>query len=157
MDEVVLYNTQFVDSLDNFMAILAMALKANNIKILISGAFDNVIYKTILDKILNSCHIKECKIIIPFVTSSGVISRAYINKICNSGGNIRINSQFRKNIIVIGDKAFVLSFSGKYNKQYGMKAHFECCIQTDEVHVVEKICESFMVGWQESLPLMNES
>ncbi|MEG0771891.1 hypothetical protein [Clostridium sp.] len=157
MDEIVIYNTQFVDSLENFMKILAMALAEKDIRVLVSGTFDNIVYKTILDKILNSSHIRDCKIIIPLVTSSGVISRSYINKICNNGGNIRINSQFRKNIVVIGNKAFVLSFSGKYNKQYGIKTHFECCIQTDEVEVVEKICESFMIGWQDSLPLVNES
>jgi hypothetical protein len=157
MKSLVMYGTQFVDSLENFMKVLTVTLEEKDIKIFVSGTFDNIIYKTILDKIINSCHSKDCKIIIPFVTSSGIISRSYINKICNNGGNVRINSQFRKNIIIIGNKAFVLSFSGKYNKQYGIKTHFECCIQTDEVAVVEKIRGSFMNGWQDSLPLVNES
>lgn len=156
MGEIVRNGTLFIDNLEFFMKRLILTLDEVDREVFISGSLENIIYKTILDSILNSKQGKNCSIIIPFVTSSGIISRNYINKIIANGGHVRINSQFRKDIIIIGNNAFILSFSSKYNKQSGIKTYFESCIQTDNEEVVEMVCESFMSGWKDSLPLGNE-
>lgn len=148
-------NTQFIDNIDQFIQVVMVALENIGVEILISGVFDNETYKKIFDNIINNSNIKDCKIIIPYVTSSGIISRMYINKLFKNGSKVRINSQFRKNLIVIGKHAFVLFFSPKYNKQDGVKFQFEYCMQTEEQEVVEKIRESFVDKWQYSIPLVN--
>ena len=147
--------TRFIENLNEFIEALNVALENQDIEVIVSGAFDNRIYKTILDKVIDNSNVKDCKIIIPFINSSGIISRAYINKVYRSGGNFRVNSQFRKSFIVIGNQVFVLSFSTKYNSQEGIKSYFECCIQTEEPEIVEKICKSFMNKWEQSVPLVN--
>jgi hypothetical protein len=147
--------TQYIGELADFTELIMYLLESEiNLQILISGAFDNVIYKDILDMVLRFRKAKNCRLIIPYVTSSGVISRPYINKISENGGQIRINSQFKKNLLVIGRYVFLISFSNKYNSSYGVKTKFEYSIITDQVSVVNAIQNDFMDMWNESLPLM---
>jgi len=83
------------------------------------------------------------------------MSRQYINKLCKVSGNIRSNSQFRSNLIVIGNVAFILNFSAKYHKEEGMKYNFECAIKVENLDTVSDIRNSFMEKWNHSLPLVN--
>jgi hypothetical protein len=149
-------NVQFISDLSDFIErILAILENEIDCQIFISGTFDNMVYKNILDKILKGSGLKNCKMIIPYVTSSGIISRAYINKICGQGGQVRLNSKFKNNIIVVGSNVFVLSFSSKYTKEVGLKSNFECCVQTNHSETVKNVCETFMAMWDKGLPLAN--
>ncbi|WP_069998050.1 hypothetical protein [Cellulosilyticum sp. I15G10I2] len=93
--------------------------------------------------------------IIPYITNSGIISRSYINKVSQKDVDFRVNSQFRKSLIVIGNQVFLLSFSAKYSKSDGLRSHFECCMQIDVTEVVSKILDHFNEKWQQSVPLVN--
>jgi hypothetical protein len=147
---------QFITDLNKLKEeIFALLSSETDSDILISGTFDNLIYKHILDEILKNCAIKNCRIIIPYVTSSGIISRPYINKISNLGGQIRHNGKFKTNIIVIGKYVFILSFSSKFSKEYGIKSEFECCIETDDEGTLENIYDTFTNMWNKGLPLIN--
>jgi hypothetical protein len=148
---------QYIDDIELFVQrIQALLKEEEHATILVAGNFDNLAYKQLLDKLLISRHIKNCKIVIPYVTNSGIISRSYINRIFNNGGEIRINSKFRNNLIVIGRHAFILSFSCKYNKEYGTKTYFECCVETNAPEAVDKIKSTLLSLWIESLPIVYE-
>lgn len=146
--------TQYIGEIADFTELIMYLLESEvNLQILMSGAFDNGIYKDILDMVLKFRKVNNCRLIIPYVTSSGAISRPYINKIAENGGQVRINSQFKKSLLVIGRYAFLMSFSNKYNSSYGVKTKFEYSIITDEVNTVNAIQNDFMDMWNQSLPL----
>lgn len=149
-------NIKFVTDLGEFLqSVLATINSEVHYQILISGTFDHPLFKEILNKLLGNEKIDKCKILIPYVSSSGVISRGFISKISDSGGEIRMNSMFRKNLIVIGKEAFILSLSSKYMKDLAVKSNFECAVQTDDSKTVNYICETFQKVWDKSLPISN--
>lgn len=152
---MLLSDTKFIIEQNQLLDFLTKTLVDTKLEILISGNFDNIIYKKLLDTILKSNNLTECKIIIPYISSTGIMSRQYINKFCKVSGNIRSNSQFRSNLIVIGNVAFILNFSAKYHKEEGMKFHFECAIKVEDLDTVTDIRNSFMEKWNHSLPLVN--
>jgi hypothetical protein len=146
--------TQYIGEIAEFTELVMYLLESEiNLQILISGTFDNGVYKDILDMVLKNRRVKNCRLIIPYVTSSGAISRPYINKISENGGQVRINSQFKKSLLVIGRFAFLLSFSSKYYSSYGLKTKFEYSMLTDDVNTVQTIQKDFIDMWNESLPL----
>jgi hypothetical protein len=149
-------NVQFISDLSEFLQrVLVMINNGMDYEILISGTFDHSLFKEILDKLLENNKINKCKILIPYVMSSGIVSRGYMNKICKSGGEIRMNSKFRKNLIVVGKEVFVLSLSSQYVKDIGIKSNFECAVQTDDSKTVNGICETFEKIWDKGLPIVN--
>jgi len=152
---MLLSDTKFITEQNQLLDILTLTLVDTKLEILISGNFDNIIYKKLFDTILKSNNLRECKIIIPYISSTGIMSRQYINKLCKVSGNIRSNSQFRSNLIVIGNVAFILNFSAKYHKEEGMKYNFECAIKVENLDTVSDIRNSFMEKWNHSLPLVN--
>ena len=149
---------EFVADFDHLIEIMQFVLASQiNQDIFISGSFDNTIYRRILDELLKSNHLEQSKIIIPFVSRSGILSRPYINRIINSGGQIRINSKFTNSIIAIGKYAFVLSFSYRYSKDNGIKTVFENCMITNNGEAVVRIKDKFISMWEGSMALINEA
>jgi hypothetical protein len=150
------WSIQFISDLSEFIErILSMLESEIDCQVFISGTFDNKVYKDILDKILKAGNLENCKIIIPYVTSSGIISRSFIDKICEKGGQVRLNSKFKNNLIIVGSSAFILSFSSKYTKENGLKSNFECCVLTNYNETVNNVYETFMNAWDKGLPLTN--
>lgn len=141
---------QFINSISN------MIQSNSNSEIFISGEFDNMVYREILNKIRNCTNLKACKIIIPYIPRHGVISRPNLNKICQAGCQVRINSRFNKNVILIGENAAVISLGHKYTKENGIKNYFSCSMVTNDSNAVEKIKKTFMNAWHGSMPLVNE-
>ncbi|WP_291632842.1 hypothetical protein [Clostridium sp.] len=149
-------NIQFVTELDIFLQMVLVTINSeNNYQILISGTFDHPLFKKIIEKLLMSGKINKCKILIPHVGSTGIISRDYINKISNSGGKIRMNSVFRKNLIVVGNEAFIISLSSRYKSGLVVKSKFDCVVQTNDSKTVSLISEIFEKVWNKSLPIVN--
>lgn len=142
---------QFIADLNDFFQILLVTIdsKIHN-QILISGTFEHPLFKRILDRLLKTNNIKNSKVLIPYVSSSGTLSRNYINKISGSGGEIRMNSTFKKNLIVIDKEVFIISLSSKYTKDI-IKSNFECAVQTNDKKTVNYICEIFEKIWIKSL------
>lgn len=146
--------TQYIGELTEFTELVMRLLENEiNLPIFIAGTFDNNIYRQILDIILDCKKINNCRLIIPYVTSSGVISRPYINKLYANGGQVRINSHFKKSLLLIGGYVCLLSFSYKYQSSFGMKTKFEGCMLTDDISTVKQIQDDFIQIWNESLPL----
>jgi hypothetical protein len=123
--------------------------------IFIAGTFDSFAYREILNRLLNINNLSKCKMIIPYISKNGIASRTFTNKIIIKGGEVRLNSRFNNNLIIIDNNAFVLSFNQKYNPGYGMKSSFESCILTNADKVINDVKEIFMNNWHNSLPLNN--
>jgi hypothetical protein len=148
---------QFITDLEDLeQRILTTLNNQNDYKILISGTFDHELFKKLLKILVDNNKINKCRILMPYVSNSGILSRVYINKICNVGGNIRITSLFRKNLIVIGTQVFILSLSSRCLKDLGIKSNFECAVQTDDSNIINSINEAFEKAWDKSLPIVNE-
>jgi hypothetical protein len=151
---IVIAGTQYIGDLSEFLESVINLLKDDiSMQIFISGAFDTALYKEIMDMLLKFKKVNNCRLIIPYVTSTGAISRPYINKLSANGGQVRINSHYKKNLLVLGSHAFLLSFSNKYHSSYGFKTKFECSMLTEDGIAVQKIRDDFMSVWAESLPL----
>jgi len=147
-------NIQFVTNLKEFIQMVLTTLNnENDYQILISGTFDHSLFKEIIDNLIVNKKIDKCKVLTPYVSSNGIVSRSYINKISNSGGEVRINSIFKKNLIVIGKEVFILSLSSKYIKDLGIKSHFECAVQTNDGKTVNFIYDIFEKMWDKSMPI----
>ena len=148
---------QFItESEDLIQRILTTLNKENDYQILISGTFDHELFKKLLKILIVNNKINKCRILMPYVSNSGILSRVYINKICNAGGNIRITSMYRKNLIVIGTQVFILSLSARCIKDLGIKNNFECAVQTDDSNIINSINETFEKIWGKSLPIIND-
>ncbi|MBK5240021.1 hypothetical protein [Clostridium sp.] len=148
---------QFITDLEDLEQRILTALNnENDYKILISGTFDHELFKKLLKLLVDNNNINKCRILMPYVSNSGILSRVYINKIGDVGGKIRITSMFRKNLIVIGTQVFILSLSSRYLKDLGVKSNFECAVQTDDSNIINSINETFEKVWDKSLPIMNE-
>jgi len=148
---------QFItESEDLVQRILTTLNKENDYKILISGTFDHELFKKLLKILVDNNKINKCRILMPYVSNSGILSRVYINKICNAGGKIRITSMYRKNLIVIGTQVFILSLSARCIKDLGIKNNFECAVQTDDSNIINSINETFEKVWGKSLPIIND-
>lgn len=146
---------QFITDLEDLIQRLLITLNnENDYPILISGTFDHELFKKLLKMLLDNNKINKCKILMPFVSNSGILSRVYINRICNAGGMIRITSMFRKNLIIIGTEVFILSLSSRYLKDLGIKSNFECAVHTDDSNTINYINEMFKEIWDKSLPIM---
>lgn len=146
---------QYIENLEEFKECIDEVINAeNDCRILIAGTFENEVYKEVVEKALMSGKIRASRIIIPMVGKNGLVSRNYINKICSVGGQIKLNSKYKNNIIIIGNYAFIISFSSKYSSDTGIRYNFECCIVTNELHTVEKIGSKFDDIWNHSLPLV---
>ncbi|MCJ7691676.1 MAG: hypothetical protein MUO60_20525, partial [Clostridiaceae bacterium] len=127
----------------------------NDYKILITGTFDHELFKKLLKLLVDNNKIKKCRILMPYISCSGILSRVYIKKISNVGGKIRLTSVFRKNLIVIGTQVFILSLSARCIKELGIKSNFECAVQTDDSNIINSINETFDNVWDKSLPIEN--
>lgn len=153
MQSSAVFISDLVQLKEQILSILAVE---NNSEVLLSGMFDNFSLKEILDSVLSSKNTSNYKIIIPYILGRGIMSRAYINKVCMSKNELRINSRFKPNLLVIGNHAFILSFSYRYNKQCGMKMFFECCVMTDDSTAVEDIKKVFQSAWDEGFSLSKD-
>ncbi|MBU3142930.1 hypothetical protein [Clostridium sp. CF012] len=150
-------NVQFITDLEDLLQIILITLNnENDYHILISGTFDHELFKKLLKTLVDKNKINKCKILMPYVSNSGILSRVYINKISKAGGEIRITSMFRKNLIVIGNQVFILSLSSRYLKDLGIKSNFECAIQTDDSNTINYINETFEKIWDKSLPIVSD-
>ena len=150
-------NVQFITDLEDLLQIILITLNnENDYHILISGTFDHELFKKLLKTLVDNNKINRCKILMPYVSNSGILSRVYINKISKAGGEIRITSMFRKNLIVIGNQVFILSLSSRYLKDLGIKSNFECAVQTDDSNTINYINEAFEKIWDKSLPIVSD-
>ena len=150
-------NVQFINDLDDLVQKILIALNTeNDCEILISGTFDHELFKKLLSILMDNNKINKCKILMPYISNSGVLSRVHINKISRAGGYIRITNMFRKNLIVIGNQVFILSLSSRYLKDLGIKSNFECAVQTDDSHTNNYVNEIFGEIWDKSLPIVSE-
>ncbi len=148
---------QFITDLEDLeQRILTTLNNQNDYTILISGTFDHELFKKLLKMLVDNNKINKCRILMPYVSNSGILSRVYINKISNLGGKIRITSMFRKNLIVIGTQVFILSLSARCLKDLGIKSNFECAVQTDDSNIIKSINETFQKVWDKSLPIVND-
>jgi hypothetical protein len=148
---------QFITDLEDLeQRILTTLNNQNDCKILISGTFDHELFKKLIKMLVYNNKINKCRILMPYVSNSGILSRVYINKISNVGGKIRITSMFRKNLIVIGNQVFILSLSARCLKDFGIKSNFECAVQTDDSNTINYINETFEKIWDKSLPIAND-
>ena len=148
---------QFITNLEDLQQIILTTLNnQNDYKILISGTFDHKLFKELLKMLVDNNKINKCRILMPYVSNSGILSRVYINKINNAGGKIRITNMFRKNLIVIGNQVFILSLSSRCLKDLGIKSNFECAVQTDDSNIINDINETFEKAWDKSLPIVND-
>lgn len=151
------YRTEYFADVNQFMNVITNMIENNvDSEIFISGEFDNMVYREILNKIRSCTNLKKCKIIIPYIPRHGVISRPNINKICQAGCQVRINSRFNKNVLLIGGNVFVISLGYKYSKENGIKNYFSCSMVTNDINAVEKIKKTFMNAWHGSMPLVND-
>ncbi|MGK0465024.1 MAG: hypothetical protein ACJAX4_000295 [Clostridium sp.] len=147
---------QFITDLEDLeQRILTTLNNQNDYEILISGTFDHNLFKKLLKMLVDNNKINKCRILIPYVGNSGILSRVCINKISNVGGKIRITSMFRKNLIVIGTQVFILSLSSRCLKDLGIKSNFECAVQTDDSNTINSINETFEKVWDNSLPIVD--
>lgn len=147
---------QFIADLNSFInLVLSMLENISDVDVLISGTFDSVAYRDILNGIIAINNLNKCKMIIPYISKNGVISRTYTNKIIDNGGEVRLNSRFNNNLLIIGDTAFTITFNQKYKPGYGMKSSFESCIVTNFNNTVNDIKSFFMNNWHNSLPINN--
>lgn len=145
---------QFIADLNSFINIvLSMLDNISDVDILIAGTFDSFAYRDILNRIVALNNLSKCKMIIPYISKNGIVSRTYTNKIIDDGGEVRLNSRFNNNLLVIGDTAFVITFNQKYKPGYGMKISFESCVVTNFNEAVETIKKVFMNNWHNSLPI----
>lgn len=148
-------NIEYIDKLEELKSFInSLLISENDYRVWVAGTFDNEVYKDIIEMVLNKGCTKNLQIIIPMVGKNGLVSRSYINKICSAGGEIKINSKFKNNIVIIGRHIFVISFSNNYSANNGMKITFECCVATNEVSTVAKISNRFIDIWNHSLPLV---
>lgn len=146
----------FVTDLVEFLQTILVTISSEfQNQIFICGTFDHSLFKKITDTLLEYNKINTCKILIPHIASTGIASRSYINKLSNFGGEIRLNSTFRKNLIVIGKEAFILSLSSKYVQDQVIKSNFDCAVHTDDVKTVKYIYELFEETWDKSLPILS--
>lgn len=147
---------QFIADLNSFINLaLSMLDNLSDVDILIAGTFNSFVYRDILNRVIALNNLSRCKMIIPYISKNGMVSRTYTNRIIDNGGEVRLNSRFNNNILVIGDNAFVISFNQKYNPGYGMKSSFESCVVTNFSSAVNDIKNVFMNNWHNSLPLSN--
>lgn len=148
---------QFITDLEDLVQRILIALNnENDCQILISGTFDHELFKKLLTMLVENNKINKCKILMPYVSNSGVLSRVHINKISKAGGYIRITNMFRKNLIVIGNQVFILSLSSRYLKDLSIKSNFECAVQTDDSNTINNINETFEKIWDKSLPIVSD-
>jgi thymidine kinase len=145
----------FIDQIEELRDYVKELLRKETInEILISGRFDNEVYQEIIDSVLLTDKINKLKIIIPMVGRKGVVSRSYINKICRTGGHMKINSKYRNNIVIIGEYTLIISFCSKHHHNSFNKLNFESCVVTNAKEVVEKITNKFNQIWKHSLALV---
>ena len=145
---------QFISDQEHFKNLVSSMLESDgHSEIFISGAWDMNLYKVLIDKIVETNYSKKCKILVPNITSNKGIYKSHINKIHKHGGVVKINSLFNNSIVVIGDTAFVVSFSCKVNKDNSIKNCFECCMITKCQDTVNKIKEILIDRWNRSFPL----
>lgn len=150
-------NVQFITDLEDLAQRILITLNnENDYEILISGTFDHELFKDLLKTLAKDNKINKCKILMPYIGSTGILSRVYINKISNAGGEIRITSMFRKNLIVIGTQVFILSLSSRSLKDLGIKSNFECAVQTDDSNTINYINETFYKIWDKSLTIVSD-
>ena len=150
-------NVQFITDLEDLAQKILITLNnENDYQILISGTFDHELFKDLLKTLVKDNKINKCKILMPYISNTGILSRVYINKISNAGGEIRITSMFRKNLIVIGTQVFILSLSSRSFKDLGIKSNFECAVQTDDCNTINYINETFYKIWDKSLTIVSD-
>lgn len=145
---------QFIADLNSFINLaLSMFENIRDVDVLISGTFDSIVYRDILNRLVAINNLGGCKMIIPYIAKNGMVSRNYTNKIIDAGGEVRLNSRFNNNLLVIGDNAFILTFNQKYKPGFGMKNSFESCVVTNYKNAVGDIKKVFMNNWHNSLPI----
>lgn len=149
-------NIHFVTDLVEFLQTVLVTINSEfHNQIFICGTFDHSLFKIITDMLLEHNKINTCKILIPHIASTGIASRSYINKLSNFGGEIRLNSTFRKNLVVIGKDAFILSLSSRYVQGQVIKSNFDCAVHTNDIKTVNHIYELFEEIWGKSLPILS--
>jgi hypothetical protein len=148
---------QFFSQSGDFLDILFVMLGNTAFQeILISGTWDGVTYRQIVDKVMSSSYANKVRMIIPNILNKGTLSRPMINKIIRSGGRISINNSFSNNMIIIGGSAFIASYSYKRSFESENKHYFESCIFTDCENTVNEIKKSVEYKWNKSYPLVME-
>ncbi|KPU45722.1 hypothetical protein OXPF_09550 [Oxobacter pfennigii] len=149
---------QYISDINQFKeAVLSILGDSIVPEILISGIYTRMILGDIIDKIIEMNNGDKCKIIISNIINREGLSKSQIRKLYTQGGKIKINSNASNNIIIIGNNAFVLSYSYKYNRENGPRTSFESCILTDCSSVVDKVKEVFLEKWGRSFPLAVEN
>jgi hypothetical protein len=143
--------------MNDFLNALYPVLKGSIFsEILIMGNWDGIIYKKIIEEVMNNNNADKMRIIISNLLSKGTLSLSLINKIVRNGGMVGINNSSRNNIIIIDDKAYVASYTNRYNGELGYRNHFECCLLTDCESTVNEIKKLFTEKWDKSFPFASD-
>jgi len=147
-------HVQFIFDQDRLKHLLLSAIENyDGNEILLSGYWDSMIYKKIIEKILQNCSCHNCKIIIPSISKNKPISGVDIDRIIGFGGKINVDSNNNSNFFIIGHDAFILSSSRNTGRRTS-KNRFEYCIYARSEEVTGQIKRLFDMMWSRSFPLV---
>ncbi|MGI6585767.1 MAG: hypothetical protein ACOX3L_07495 [Lutisporaceae bacterium] len=121
------------------------ALLNNSTKpgIMISGVWTKSLYEYIIGLIMDKQLSTTCRVIIPKLLFKGNISLTLLRSLCKAEGQVRVNNLMTNNFLVIGDWAFILSFSSRLNSFNMLSTTFECSVMTDEAEIVNELKAQF--------------
>ena len=144
MDDLVRYHMCRETLFDDFVGQLK---NQPNGEVLISGSWCKPMYEEMIQAVLN--HASNCsyKVIVPHVRLTGSIPLNLIKKIPDRGGQVRINSGFTNNLLLINDCVFVLSFTSRLGKLNDISTTFECALRVNEAYAVEQIKNTFIAAF----------
>ncbi|HOH88947.1 MAG TPA: hypothetical protein PLT56_02040, partial [Bacillota bacterium] len=93
----------------------------------------------IMDKQFSS----TCRVIIPKLLFKGNISLTLLRNLCKAEGQVRVNNLMTNNVLMIGECAFILSFSSRLNSFNMLSTAFECSVMTDKAEIVNELKAQF--------------
>ena len=104
--------------------------------IMVSGVWTKSIYEDIIGLIMDKQFSSTCRVIIPKLLFKGNISLTLLRNLCKAEGQVRVNNLMTNNVLMIGECAFILSFSSRLNSFNMLSTAFECSVMTDKAEIV---------------------
>ena len=104
--------------------------------IYISGNMSKEIYRGITEIVNDRKYFEFCKVVIPRMLTNKDGLNVPVKKFVESGGQVRINSNFHKEFIVVDSYALLLSFSKRVDKSKEIQCFYENSIITNDVTTV---------------------
>ena len=111
--------------------------------IMISGVWTKSIYEDIIGLIMDKQFSSTCRVIIPKLLFKGNISLTLLRNLCKAEGQVRVNNLMTNNVLMIGECAFILSFSSRLNSFNMLSTAFECSVMTDKAEIVNELKAQF--------------